>query len=323
MDLLELVSKLHSEVCGTAFRREVAAVRLKPVLPTLVLKPAQENDRDHRRLIERLSGWRLVTFFAVFALNLIALVLLGLCVLAPGPYWQAVFVSLLSSQVALLALSIGAFRFPISTKLLLIVVHWIACIAAIGQFSTFGFMSQVVIESLFVFVTQSIILCGVATLWGHRKTTQISFQIRDILALTFVISMILPSLDYFVISWKFNWNAHHFHLYRFGLTGFVNSLWSLAILSCFVDGVIPLRMSGQQRFARVSQSLVLFLAALCLESGLLFGTTDKSFLLLQRVVFACWFCVGAIPVIGLSADPAAKRWITPTEFYRRVRSNRQ
>lgn len=278
-----------------------------------------KNDRDHRRMIERLSGWRLVTFFALLFLNLIALGLLGLCVLAPDPYWQALFVSLLSAQVALMAVAIGAFRFPVTAKLSLIFVHWFACIVAIGQFSTFGFLSRVVLESLFVFISQTIILCGVATLWGYRKTDRFSFKIRDVLALTLLISMVMSSLELFLPSWKILWNAQQFSWYRCAMTGLVNSIWCFAIVSCFVDGVVPLKGSGRYQIARASQSLVLFLAAVSMESGLLFGSTDRSFLLMQRVVFASWFCICLIPVCGLSARPGARQWITPTEFYRRVR----
>ena len=278
-----------------------------------------KNDRDQRRMIERLSGWRLVTFFVLLSLNLIALGLLGLCVLAPGPYWQAVFVSILSAQVALMAVAIGAFRFTVIAKFSFIFVHWIACIVAIGQFSTFGLLSQVALESFVVFISQSIILCGVTTLWGYRKTNRHSFQIRDVLAMTLLVSMVMSSTEYFLPNWKILWNAQQFSGYRAGWTGLVNSLWCFAILSCFVDGVVPLKGSGRYQIARASQSLVLFLAAFCLESGLLFGTMDKSSWVMQRVVFASWFGLCLIPVIGLSAHPGVRQWITPTEFYRRVR----
>lgn len=274
---------------------------------------AKRNDRESRRLLERLSGWRLVAFLVVMSANLITLVLLSVLVLAPNPRWQTLLAGLVSSHSALFATGLGAFGFRIQTKLLLGCLHWAICVYAICQFSSLPFFGDAFTQAFLVLGAQSLLICGSFTLYGYWRQKRCLLRVRDLFAITAVFAVGMQAIQFLIPGWKLIGETDVQSTVKCIHIAGVNTFWCIALVFIFVRNLPPTMPMNSDWRAHLVRSALILLLALILELSI---PTSGLPAILSRIVFAGWLGVSFLPVLGLSADPGSIRWVTTAEFYR-------
>ena len=151
---------------------------------------------SNRRMIERLSGGRLIGFFFSAAVNLGMLV-----ALVQWPWMfdaSQIFIvtALVAGAHAIFAMAVSGFRFPVSVKLALGLGHAVACVwalASVGAAPIIRFQGvDIATLFLFPFVTILITVGGVAVsrLAGfHRGKI---FRVADVMIFITAIAILLP-----------------------------------------------------------------------------------------------------------------------------------
>lgn len=137
-----------------------------------------------RRLIERLSGWRLFGFLAIAFVNLLVLLALSLVAFDLSPATCRLVTAVITAQVSLFAVSVGAFRFPFAVKISLVATAVLWSLWALSRVSPQGGLGSDVANGFFEFSIQSSLLLLASTFfwWWRDRRVVTSFRTETCLS---------------------------------------------------------------------------------------------------------------------------------------------
>lgn len=160
------------------------------------MKPSSPSPASQRRLIERLSGWRLYAFFISATLNLGFLAGLILMPLFVNPARIFFVTAWVSASHCVFLIAVAGFRFPISVKIALGLAHATACLFALASVEALPWAQLVGLDVstlyLIPMLTFLITIGGVAIarLTGFHRSKR--FSIADVMLLVTAFAIMLP-----------------------------------------------------------------------------------------------------------------------------------
>ncbi len=269
------------------------------------------SDHEQRRLVERLSGWRLKAFFAGLVLNLFLTLILNQWVLVLSSSMQALVFGLIGAQVAICSFVTGCFRFSILTKVALLFSFVILATWTTSRITELGFASLEVSLQFTIFVTQSMLLCLVASLWGRWR-----IGVRELLIVTTLLALTITMAQWLLPNWESIWATQMLLLVKMVAIGIVNSMWFLVTVYFVVTGLTPIKYLEREWTIKFSLLGSLILLGATFDSGieLLSGWQNSAG---YRMVFVGFALLNLVPVIGLSAR-RNKVWVKTLDFYRGI-----
>jgi hypothetical protein len=259
------------------------------------MKPNSKVDRtSQRRLIERLSGWRLHAFFVSAALNLGLLV--GLMVLPLFLDSARLFVvtAWVSASHCVFLIAVAGFRFPISAKIALGLAHATACLWALAGVDALPRVSlgklDVATVYLIPMLTLMVTIGGIviARLTGFHRSKR--FSVADVMLLVTAFAILFPLVLQLVPRSYFTDGIS---------TASLKSALSVAAttgVTCLVISNLYLKFMPTAQQGRSPWMVVIgwFLFAAMIDWNLCqFG-----------FLAAIWILVSLTPVYGISRNPA-------------------
>ena len=259
------------------------------------MKPNKQDSRNsQRRLIERLSGWRLIAFLVSAALNLGLLV--GLIVL-PLFLDQArllVVTAWVSASHAVFLIAVAGFRFPISAKLALGMAHATACLWALASIDLNG-ISRLEVATLYLIpmLTLMVTIGGVAVarLTGFHRSKR--FSVADVLLLVTAFAVLFPLVLQLIPRSCFTDGISTKSLKSAFMAAAMTGITCLLVSNLYLN-FIPARQQG------LSPWMILvgwFLLAAMIDWNL----CQFGFLV------GIWILVSLIPIIGTAVESVGQR----------------
>lgn len=149
-----------------------------------------------RRLVERLSGWRLIAFLVSTSVNLGLLVALSVTPLFLNESRMFLVLAMVTASHCVVLVAIAGFRFPISTKISLSLAHAGACAWALSSVGALAWIRtgapSIAMLYLLLLVSLIVTLGGVviARLTGYHTSNR--FSVGDLLLLVTVFAVLFP-----------------------------------------------------------------------------------------------------------------------------------
>lgn len=165
-------------------------------------KPSNADRTSQRRLVERLSGWRLIAFFVSAALNIGLLVALIVLPLFLDSTRLLVVTALVSASHCVFLVTVAGFRFAISTKISLGLVHATACMWALASVDALPWVAlgRLEVATLYMILMLTLMITvggiAVAVLTGFHRSRR--FSVRDVLVLVSAFAILFPLVLEFV-----------------------------------------------------------------------------------------------------------------------------
>ena len=151
---------------------------------------------SRRRLIERLSGWRLTAFFVSAAVNLGLLVGLTVLPLVLNPARLFVVTAWVLASHCVFLIAVADFRFSISTKFALGLAHATACLWALASIEALPWVRlgnrEVATLYLIPMLTLGVTFGGIAIarLAGFHRSKR--FSVGDLMLLVTMFAILFP-----------------------------------------------------------------------------------------------------------------------------------
>ena len=274
------------------------------------------GDISNRRLIERLSGWRLWAFLGLFFANLLLLFMFSVYEWQLDGMMHTIVFGIYFSQIALFALVIGTFRFPLTIKVA-------NCCGASLYFSWVGcqlFGSDGLLYLFVASVIQSMVIVFASTyVWWRNKNLVFQFGIRDLLVIITAFAIGIPSLRFLSHGsrWNIGYSGYLAETMSVFVIPFLNAGWCLVVLCCLVSGILPKQLpnpfskpnaQAKDKSVEVHRavSLTVLTLGLVLCEAIVFyvaGGLDSLGHVAYRTVYLGWLFLSMMPVIGLEAKP--------------------
>ena len=154
------------------------------------------NRPTDRRLIERLSGWRLTAFFVSAAVNLGLLAGLSCLPLLLDRNQLFVVTAWVSASHCVCLIAVAGFRLPLSAKIVLGLAHATACLWALDSIEALPWVKldnfQVATLSLIPMLTLMVTVGGIviARLTGFHRSKR--FSVGDLMLLVTAFAILFP-----------------------------------------------------------------------------------------------------------------------------------
>ena len=274
------------------------------------------GDISERRLIERLSGWRLWAFILSFIVNLIFVTAMTFFKWQIGSKLFMTALWICYAQNALFALLVGAFRIPLSTKLAICCASFFGFGWLIERVFAHASVSVYLVYFLIELGIQSLLLMLASSLfWWRDKKPTFRFQVRDLLIVTTTIGVSIPIMKYLIGG-----NDTTLPLPLRAATILIplsSTCWCIFITCCFVRGIIPeqfrigfqastkekpTKIFNLNRWVALGGLLLVLVLAEFLEYYFRNGSYDHA-MWHPRTVYLAWLFLSMVPVIGLEAKP--------------------
>jgi len=217
------------------------------------VESADQNDLgdvSQRRLVERISGWRLNAFFCSVALNAALILAIAVVPLAPNPEWLELLVALVIGSHISFVLFVSGFRYTVATKLAIGCVYGVVCLWAIRNLESLGplnFSGFRIYPFALVFLQTIVLTNGMAWLSSlYDLQVQKWYSIFDLLVLLSAFAILFPmvaamfpydaatSLEFFKPGGHWKRHAQPFAIYTSGHL-MLTVVWSLLIVNFFLQ----------------------------------------------------------------------------------------
>lgn len=159
-------------------------------------KNADHQSVSSRRLIERLSGWRLIAFFVSAFVNLGMLVALSVTPLFLNSSRMAVVLAAVTASHCVVLLAVAGFRFPLAAKVSIAMAHATACVWALSSAGVLTWMRpgkpDVAVLYLVLMITAIVTIGGVVVArWtGYHRLNR--FSVGDLVLLVSAFAVLFP-----------------------------------------------------------------------------------------------------------------------------------
>ncbi len=256
-----------------------------------------ESRASGRRLIERLSGWRLIAFFVSMALNLGLLVGMLVWPLYLDEWRLFVAAAWVSASHAVFLTATAGFRFSISTKVALGLAHATACLWALASIDALPWVRcgnhEVTTLYLIPMVTLMVTIGGVflARLKGYHRSRK--FSVTDLLLLVTEFAILFPLILQLVPRGWYTDGVSAVNLESAIVFATATGVTCLAISNLCL-ALIP---SGEYGLSSLMLVIGWFLFVMMIDWSL----WQFSFLV------AIWILVSLFPVTSIIRDPVVEQ----------------
>ena len=255
-------------------------------------------DLTQRRLVERLSGWRLVTFFVMAGLNI---GLLGVLVWLPWMFEARemfVVVGLVAGAHSVFLITVSGFRFPISLKIVLGMAHAIASVWSLGSVGGMPMVSDfegVEVSSLYLIPMLTMAITGggvvVSRLTGFYRGLNPS--LTDILLVSTALAILIPVIQSVVPDAYFTRSVTIASIRAAVPYALISSGWCLVVANLYLN-FLPGAAHGKTPFQIL---IALFLlCAIISWKHCQFG-----------MVVGSWVAISMLPVVGCGRPDSSGR----------------